>query len=169
MPTNLHPAKAIGFVFPWSCFSARNDRRNSNAHRIQRSFPYRLLILSNNNNSDYIEEDVLSSVNSFISDHRMALESFGITRGDDGKLEIDSDALATAVSENLSGVKDAFGGFDGLAVRVHNYASHISTDSPLNYAKEAENISIEFADYLYTASVGMMKQALTGSLLNSYI
>lgn len=68
----------------------------------------------------------------------MALESFGITRGDDGKLEIDSDALATAVSENLSGVKDAFGGFDGLAARVHSYASHISTDSPLNYAKEAE-------------------------------
>ena len=123
----------------------------------------------NKNNSDYIKEDVLSSINSFISGHRMALESLGITQGEDGKLEIDSDKLAAAVNQNLSGIKEVFGGFDGLAVEVNSYASHISTDSPLNYAKEAEDMSIEFADYLYSASAGMMTQILTGSLLNTYI
>jgi len=44
------------------------------------------------------------------------------------------------------------GGSDSLvmqtftsALQVSNYASRIATDSPLNYAKEAENMSIEFA------------------------
>ena len=123
----------------------------------------------NNSNSDYIKEDVLSSVNSFISDHRIELESLGITQGEDGKLEIDSDKLTAAVNQNLSGIKEVFGGFDGLAVEINSYASQISTDSPLNYAKEAGDLSIEFADYLYSASAGMMKQILTGSLLNTYI
>ncbi|MEE8398761.1 MAG: flagellar filament capping protein FliD [Desulfobacterales bacterium] len=122
----------------------------------------------NKSSSDYIEEDVLSTVNSFISDHRAALESLGITRGDDGKLHIDSGMLTAAVRENLSGVKDTFGGFDGVAVRTHSYASEVSTDSPLNYAKEAGSMSVAFADYIYNASVGMMKLTLTGSLVNSY-
>ena len=123
----------------------------------------------NKNNSDYIKEVVLSSVNSFISDHRMELESLGITQGEDGKLEIDSDKLAAAVNQNLSGIKEIFGGFDGLAVEINSYASQISTDSPLNYAKEAEDMSLEFADYLYSASAGMMQQLLAGSLLNTHI
>ena len=74
-----------------------------------------------------------------------------------------------AQTVTLSGIKEVFGGSDGLAVEVNSYASHISTDSPLNYAKEAEDMSIEFADYLYSASAGMMTQILTGSLLNTYI
>ena len=123
----------------------------------------------NKNNSDYIKEVVLSSVNSFISDHRMELESLGITQGEDGKLEIDSDKLAAAVNQNLSGIKEIFGGFDGLAVEINSYASQISTDSPLNYAKEAEDMSLEFADYLYSASAGMLQQLLAGSILNTHI
>lgn len=122
----------------------------------------------NKDNSDYIKEDVLSSVNSFIAGHKTELESFGITQGEDGKLEIDSDELASAVSQNLSGIKAAFGGFDGLAVEINSYASRISTDSPLNYAKEAEDMSLEFADYLYGVSAGMMQQILTSSLLDTY-
>ena len=102
----------------------------------------------NKNHSDYIKEDVLASVNRFIADHRMELKSFGITQGENGKLTIDSDALASAVSADLSGIKAAFGGFDGLAVETHSYASRLSTDSPLNYAKEAEEMSTDFADYL---------------------
>ncbi|MFC1824483.1 flagellar filament capping protein FliD [Thermodesulfobacteriota bacterium] len=123
----------------------------------------------NKNNGDYIKEDVLSSVNSFISGHRIELESMGITQDEVGKLEIDSEKLTAAVNQNLSGIKEVFGGFDGLAVEINSYASHVSTDSPLNYAKEAEGMSIEFADYLYSASAGMMNQILTGSLLNTNI
>lgn len=123
----------------------------------------------NNKNSDFIKEDVLLSVNTFISDHRMELESFGITQTEDGKLEIDADKLASAVTQDLSDIKTAFGGFDGLAGQISGYANRISLDSPLNYAKAAEGINKDFADYLYDASAGMMRQILTGSLLDTYI
>ena len=123
----------------------------------------------NKNNSDYIKEEVLSSVHSFIADHRTALKSFGITQDEDGMLEIDADELASAVGQNISGIKTAFGGFDGLAAEINSFASRISTDSPLNYAKEAADMSMAFADYLYGASAGMMRQMLTGSLLDNYI
>ena len=120
-------------------------------------------------NSDYIEDEVLSSINSFINDHKGELESFGIIQAEDGALEVDTDKLTTAVAQNMAEIKETFGGFDGLAVQVNNYASRIATDSPLNYAKEAENISLEFADYLYGASAGMLQNLLQGMLLNSYI
>ena len=69
----------------------------------------------------------------------------------------------------MDNIKDVLGGFDGLAVQVNSYASRVSTDSPLNYAKESENISIEFTDYIYGASTAMLQQALTGSLVNTFI
>jgi flagellar capping protein FliD len=120
-------------------------------------------------NSDYINDEVLSSINSFINDHKGELESFGITQAEDGTLEVDTDKLTTAVNQSMAEIKEAFGGFDGLAVQLKNYASRIATDSPLNYAKEAENMSIEFADYLYGASAGMLQNILQGTLLNSFI
>ena len=123
----------------------------------------------NKNNSEFIKEDVLSSVNSFIADHKMELESFGITRTEAGMLDINSIELASAVSENLSDIQAAFVGFDGLAGEINIYASRISTDSPLNYAKEAEDMNMEFADYLYSASAGLMQEILSGSLMNTYI
>ena len=122
----------------------------------------------NKKNSEYIKEDVLSNIDSFIADHKTALESFGITQGEDGKLDIDTDKLASAVNDNPSGVKAALGDLDGLAVQIDNYASRMSTDSPLNYAKEADDISPEFTDYLYGASSGMLQQILTGSLMDTY-
>jgi len=120
-------------------------------------------------NSDYIEDEVLSSINSFINDHQRELESFGITQAEDGTLQVDTDKLATAVDENMAEIKEAFGGLDGLAVQLNNYASRIATDLPLNYAKEAEDLSLEFADYLYGASAGMLQNLLQGMLLNTYI
>lgn len=121
------------------------------------------------NNSDYIKDEVLSSINSYISEHKGELESFGITQGKDGKLEVDTDKLATAASQNMAEIKEAFGGFDGLAVQMNNYATRIATDSPLNYAKESENISMEFTDYLYGTSAGMLQNLIQGMLLNAYI
>jgi len=121
------------------------------------------------NNTDYIKDEVLSSINSFINDHKRELEYFGITQGEDGRLEVDTDKLATAAGQNLAGIKEAFSGFDGLAVQMDNYASHIATDSPLNYAKESEKISMQFADYLYGTSVGMLQKLMQGMLLDAYI
>ncbi len=120
-------------------------------------------------NSDYINDEVLSSLNSYINDHQGELESFGITQAEDGTLEVDTDKLTAAVNQNMAEIKEAFGGFDGLAVQLNNYASRITTDSPLNYAKEAENMSIEFADYLYGTSAGMLQNLTQGTLLNSYL
>jgi hypothetical protein len=73
------------------------------------------------------------------------------------------------MNQNMAEIKEAFGGFDGLAVQLNNYASRIVTDTPLNYAKEAENMSIEFADYLYGTSAGMLQNLTQGTLLNSYL
>lgn len=120
-------------------------------------------------NSDYIKDEVLSSVNSFIKDNKTGLASIGITQDENGRLEIDDEQLSAAVSQNMDNIKDAFSDFDGLAVQTNNYASHVSTDSPLNYAKESENISMEFTDYIYSSSTAMLQQALTGSLLNTFI
>ena len=119
-------------------------------------------------NSDYIKDEVLSSMNSFITDHKMELESLGITPDEDGTLVIDTDKLATAVSDNLSGIKKTFGGLDGLAVQTENHAARIATDSPLNYAKEAEGMSMDFVDYLYGTSATMLKGIIQGMLLNTF-
>ena len=121
------------------------------------------------NNSDYLKDEVLSTINSLINDHKIDLESMGITQGEDGKLDIDTGQLATAVSQDMAGIKEAFGGFDGLAVGMDNYASRIATDSPLNYAKEAESMRMEFTDYLYGVSAGMLNQVLQGSLISTYM
>ena len=120
-------------------------------------------------NSDYIKDEVLSTINSFVNDHKNELESFGITQAEDGRLEVNTAQLATATSENMTGIKEAFGGFDGLAVQMNNYASRIATDSPLNYAKESGDIGMEFADYLYGTSAGMLQNIMQGMLLNTYL
>ena len=123
----------------------------------------------NHDNSDYITDEVVSSVNAFVAAHENQLESMGITQGEEGKLQIDSDKLADAISNDLSGVEETFAGFDGLAVQVERYAAQVSTDSPLNYAKETEGMSADFTDYIYSASAGMMGQILRGSLLDQYM
>ncbi len=120
-------------------------------------------------NTDYINDEVLASINSFISDHKTELESLGITRGEDGRIEVDLDQLAAATSQDMAEIKETFGAFDGFAMQINNYASRIATDSPLTYAKEAENMSMTFTDYLYGASAGFLQQILQGSMLSTYI
>ena len=119
-------------------------------------------------NEDYIKDDVLSSVHSFVMDHKQELGSFGISEGEDERLEIDETEMGDAVSQNISGIKETFGGFDGLAVQINNYASRLTTDSPLNYGKEAENLSPDFTNYIYGSSVNMLSQILQGSLLDDF-
>ena len=120
-------------------------------------------------NEDYIKENVFTSVHSFVLDHKKELESFGISVGDDGRMNLDETQLSESVSQNLLEIKESFGGFDGLGVQISNYASRVTTDSPLNYINEAENLSPDFTDYLYSSSVNMLTQILQGSLLDDFI
>lgn len=117
-------------------------------------------------NSDYIKDEVLSSVNTYIDDHHSKLETFGITLGDDGKLGIDNTKLMEAIDQNPAGIKETFAGFDGLAVQFNNYASRITTDNPFNYAKEADNMDLYFMGQTYSLSAATSKNLLEGTLLN---
>jgi len=121
------------------------------------------------NNDDYINNEVISTVNSQIADHKMELESIGIAQGEDGGFEIDDMALSDAISQDISNIKNIFGGFDGLAVQIDSYTSRIANDSPLNYVKGQENMGVESIDYLYTASLGMSQKIIQASLLDTYV
>jgi len=118
------------------------------------------------NNSGYIKDEVLASANSFIDDHQSELESFGITLSEDGRLEVDDTKLGEAVDQNLSGIKESFGSFDGLAVQLSNYTSRITSGNPLEYTKDAENINLYSRDQIYNFTTVMSQQLLQGTLLN---
>ncbi len=120
-------------------------------------------------NSDYIKDEVLSSVNAYIDDHHSKLETFGITLGDDGKLGIDNTKLTEAIDQNPAGIKETFAGFDGLAVQFNNYASRITTDNPFNYAKEADNMDLYSMGQTYSLSAATSKNLLEGTLLNMIV
>lgn len=120
-----------------------------------------------NNNSAYLKDDILSTIDSFIDDHRRELSALGITKDEDGMLQIDEDKLAAAAGQELSDIREAFGGFDGLAVQLDSYASRVSTDSPINYAKETESLSSYQKDYVFDASGSMLEQIIRGSLLDA--
>jgi flagellar hook-associated protein 2 len=121
------------------------------------------------NNEAYIKDDALSTVHTFVADHKQELESLGISEGEDGRLIVDNSKLSEAVSQNLSDIKRTFGGFDGLGEQITGYTSHIATDSPLNYVKEAGNLSPNFTDYIYSSSVNMLTQILQGTLFDDFI
>lgn len=120
-------------------------------------------------NEKYIEDKVLSSINTFISTHKNALASLGITPNEDGRLEIDDAQLTAGLNQDMDAAKEVFADFDGLAVQVNNLASQVVTASPLEYAKEAQGINMEFADFLYSASADMLQSIVRGTLLNSYV
>ena len=122
-----------------------------------------------NKNSTYIKDDVPYTIKTYIKEHVLALETIGITQGADGKLMVDSVKLAAAASQNMTGIESAFAGLDGLAVQMKNYASRITADTPLNYAKEAGIVNTDFAGYLSGVSTAMYEQILLGSLYNTYI
>lgn len=120
-------------------------------------------------NKDYIHDEVLATVNGFISDHKKELEAMGITEEDDGRFVVNTDKLTSAVADNLAGVQEVFGGLDGVAIQLKNYASTVATDSPLNYAKEAEAMGADFADYFHGTSASMLQDMLQGALLNTFV
>lgn len=111
--------------------------------------------------SDYVKDEVLKEIDSFISDHKNEFQSFGITQAESGELQIDNDKLSAAIAGNMSGLKQAFGGFDGFAVQVSSYSSRIK-ESPLNYAKNMQ---------AGTGNSGLpgMLQVLKGTLLDTYL
>jgi len=120
-------------------------------------------------NKDYISDEVGATINSYLLQHKSGLESLGITVNDEGMLEVDNAQLNVALEKDFSGLKEALGGFDGLAVQVKGRLDKMALDSPLNYTKEAKNMSPDFTDYIYGVSASMLSQIYQGMLLNTYV
>ena len=119
------------------------------------------------NNSDYINGDVLETINSFISDHKNELASFGIEVNSDGILEIDQDKLSLALNQNLGDIKNAFSGIDGLSIQINNYSSRIKSSPISNYSKESLN-SI-FAKDFYNNLRNLNQNFTQGMLFDTFI
>ena len=119
------------------------------------------------NNSDYINGDVLETINSFISDHKSELESFGIEVNSDGILEIDQDKLSLALNQNLGDIKNAFSGIDGLSIQINNYSSRIKSSPISDYSKESLN-SI-FAKDFYNNLRNLNQNFTQGMLFDTFI
>ncbi|MCH8905146.1 MAG: flagellar filament capping protein FliD [Bacteroidetes bacterium] len=119
------------------------------------------------NNSDYINGDVLETINSFISDHKNELASFGIEVNSDGILEIDQDKLSLALNQNLGDIKNAFSGIDGLSIQINNYSSRIKSSPISDYSKESLN-SI-FAKDFYNNLRNLNQNFTQGMLFDTFI
>ena len=119
-------------------------------------------------NGDYIKNDVLSTLNGYISNHKQELNDIGLTLTDGGSLEVDSDKLNLVIEKDLSKVKQLFSGFDGLAIQLNQYANKIALDSPLNYMKGAEELNDEFKTQIYSSSALMIQQLLQGKMFDRY-
>ena len=119
------------------------------------------------NNSDYINGDVLETINSFISDHKNELASFGIEVNSDGILKIDQDKLSLALNQNLGDIKNAFSGIDGLSIQINNYSSRIKSSPISDYSKESLN-SI-FAKDFYNNLRNLNQNFTQGMLFDTFI
>ena len=122
-----------------------------------------------NENSDYLRSDLLSSLNSLLTDQERSLESIGITLNSDGILQIDEYSLTNAINQSPSAVEDIFSSIGGLAEDISGYTSRVASESPLSYAKEADSLSKQFIDFIYDSSAIQLKQLLAGSLLSVYV
>ncbi len=122
-----------------------------------------------NDNSDYLSEDLLTSLNSVLNDQKSDLASIGITLNSEGYLQIDESTLTSAVNNNPSAVENIFSSFDGFAQEISSYTSGIASESPLSYAKEAETLSGQFIDFIYNSSAMRLQNLLSGSLLSVYV
>jgi flagellar hook-associated protein 2 len=118
--------------------------------------------------SKYIKDDVLRSLNGYISNHKTDLNSIGLSLNDDGSLAVDSDTLNQMIEKDLSKIKELFSGFDGMANQLNQYANNITLDSPLNYMKEAEGLADEFKTLIYSSSALMIQQLLQGKMFDRY-
>ena len=119
-------------------------------------------------NNDYIKNDIPSTLNGYISNHKNDLNNIGLSLKDDGSLEVDSDELSLVIEKDLSKIKELFSGFDGMANQLNQYANKIALDSPLNYMKEAEGLNDEFKIQVYSSSALMIQQLLQGKLFDRY-
>jgi len=119
-------------------------------------------------NSDYIKNDVLSTLNGYISNHKNELNHIGLSLNDDGSLEVDSETLSQVIEKDLSIIKELFSGFDGMAKQLNQYANKIALDSPLNYMKEAESLNDDFKNQIYSSSALMIQQLLQGRMFDIY-
>ncbi|MBN1848508.1 MAG: flagellar filament capping protein FliD [Deltaproteobacteria bacterium] len=120
-------------------------------------------------NAEYIEDKLGSSLTTFISNQQSTLATFGITPDENGRLNMDETQLGAALNRDMGAVKELFAGFDGLAVQIQNLSSRVITASPLEYAKEAQKMDVKFTDYLYSSSAEMLQGIVRGTLLNSYV
>lgn len=119
-------------------------------------------------NSDTIKNDVLSTLNGYISTHKNELNNIGLSLNDDGSLEVNLETLNQVIEKDLSKIKELFSGFDGMANQLNQYANKIALDSPLNYMKEADGLNDEFKTQIYSSSALMIQQLLQGKMFDIY-
>ena len=119
------------------------------------------------NNSDYINGDVLETINSFISDHKSELESFGIQKNSDGKLEIDQEKLSEAIAQNFGGIKDTFAGVNGFSIQIDNLSNRIKSSPVSDYSKEFE--SSDYSKLFYSNLQNVNQNSIQGMLLDILI
>ena len=118
-------------------------------------------------NNDYLKDEVLETINSYISDHKSEFESFGITKNNDGILVIDQDKLSEAVSQNLEGIKNAFSGIYGLSIQINNYSSRIKSSPISDYSKEWEKSN--FSSLFYSDLRNFNQSLIQGILLDTFV
>ena len=119
------------------------------------------------NNGDYINDDVLETINSFISDHKSELESFGIQKNSDGKLEIDQEKLSEAIAQNFGGIKDTFAGVNGFSIQIDNLSNRIKSSPASDYSKEFE--SSDYSKLFYSNLQNVNQNSIQGMLLDILI
>lgn len=76
-------------------------------------------------NSGFFREDLNRTLGSFAGATALDLEDIGISVNSEGLLEVDDDALDTALTDSLSSVRSALGGIRGLATRVNGFADTV--------------------------------------------
>jgi flagellar capping protein FliD len=124
---------------------------------------------------DFLEEtanhilgEVQRTIRLLLKEHRAALESFGVKMNGDGHLHMDQDALKVLLAQGCSGIREALGDVDGPAARIGEFTERISTDSPLNYAREARQMSPDLEDYIHRTSAFLMKDIIQDTVFPRY-
>jgi hypothetical protein len=76
--------------------------------------------------------------------------------------------LKLLLSQGCSGIREALGDVDGLAARIGEFTERISTDSPLNYAREARQMNPDLEDYIHRTSAFLMKDIIQDRIFPQY-
>lgn len=103
--------------------------------------------LTNSYSSSFSGAANLNSELSSIASSRMSfLDNIGIKQNSDGTLNLDEKKLDTALSENLSQVKDTFNGFNGVAEKTYNKSNEVLS-SLVKYSKPTETSKPSYNNY----------------------